>query len=171
METTEQRETLLDTLAEKYHANLTSLPYEDELFMIGIREGKNKFLANLHIHLAKAQLPAGWRDKRYTTDFVTPVALEQLRTKQLKGLEYEHLVPKGAFIQEKCEAKAKTGELTVNFVRDILARYLWTATVTEEEHLRLSRSTMPRWWDKSNIFARYEEAGMKLQVHEKGYMR
>lgn len=171
MKKTEQREILLDTLAEKYYALLISLPYEDELSMIGIQEGKNKFLANLHIYLTKEQLPTGWRDKRYTTDFATPVALEQLRTKQLKGLEYEHLVPQRTFIQAKCEAKAKTEELTVDFVRDILDRYLWTATVTVEEHLRLSRSTMPRGWDQENIFARYEKANLKLEVHEKGYMR
>ncbi|KAF0822184.1 hypothetical protein KIS1582_4050 [Cytobacillus firmus] len=52
--------------------------------MKGIHEGKGKFLANLHIHLATKGLPKRWNDKRYSTDYVTPAALEVPRIIVLK---------------------------------------------------------------------------------------
>jgi hypothetical protein len=125
------REQIHDILADKYYKFLLSLPYEDSYYMKAIHEGKGKFLANLHIYLATKDLPKKHNDKRYSTDFITPRAQEIIRTNSTNGLEYEHLVPKKIYIQDVCEQRAKNGTLTVGYVRDILNRYLWTATVTK----------------------------------------
>ncbi len=61
------------------------------------------------------------------------------------------------------------GSLTEEFVRRIISKCLWTATVTSEEHSLLSRRIMPSDWDKNNIKARYEYAGITLLEHEKNY--
>ncbi|WML32235.1 hypothetical protein RCG24_10515 [Neobacillus sp. OS1-32] len=100
------REFIIQTLAKKYYQFLSALPYHDQLYMKGIHEGKGKFLANLHIHLVTKDLPKKWNDKRYSTDFVTPAALEILKNNSVNGLEYEHLIPKKKYIQDICEQKA-----------------------------------------------------------------
>lgn len=164
------REIIIQTLANKYYQFLGALQYHDQLYMKGIHEGKGKFLANLHIHLATKDLPKKWNDKRYSTDFVTPAALETLKNNSVNGLEYEHLIPKKKYIQDLCEQKAIEGSLTEEFVRDIISQYLWTATVTTQEHKLLSRRVMPSNWDNRNIKARYESAGITLLNHEKEYI-
>ncbi len=147
-----------------------TLSFNDDLFMKGIHEGKGKFLANLHIYLATKNLPKKWNDKRYSTDFVTTAALEVLKTNMVTGLEYEHLIPKKKYIQDICEQKAKDGTLTEDFVRTLLDKYLWTATVTSKEHKSLSRRKMPNNWDNRNINARYIEAGITLLPHQRDYI-
>lgn len=166
-----RREDIISTLASKYYYFLNTLPFNDTLFMKGIHEGKGKFLANLHIYLATKDLPKKWNDKRYSTDFVTPAALEVLKTNTVSGLEYEHLIPKKKYIQDICEQKAKDETLTEDFIRSLLNRYLWTATVTSQEHKSLSRRVMPLNWNQENINARYEEAGITLVSHKRSYMR
>lgn len=166
----QKRENIINILARKYYDFLIVLPYHDHLFMKGIHEGKGKFLANLHIYLATKDLPKKWNDKRYSTDFVTPAAFEILKSNSVNGLEYEHLIPKKKYIQDICEQKAQEGTLTEDFVRCLINRYLWTATVTKEEHKLLSRRVMPMNWDKENIKARYEEAGIILINHNKDYL-
>ncbi|MFT4413439.1 hypothetical protein [Bacillus sp. UMB0728] len=165
-----RREVIINTLASKYYYFLNTLPFDDTLFMKGIHEGKGKFLANLHIYLATKDLPKKWNDKRYSTDFATPTALEVLKTNTVTGLEYEHLIPKKKYIQDICEQKAKDGTLTEEFIRSLLDRYLWTATVTSQEHKSLSRRVMPLNWDQKNINARYEVADIVLVPHKKDYI-
>src|SRR5699024_9826165 len=119
--------------------------------------------------LATSDLPKKWNDKRYSTDFVTPSALEVLKRNSVTGLEYEHLVPKKKYIQDVCEQRAAEGTLTVEFVKDIINKYLWTATVTSNEHNLLTRRTMPSDWDDKNIMARYEQADIILLKNERDY--
>ncbi|MGN5650935.1 hypothetical protein [Bacillus sp. Brlt_9] len=164
------RSQLIKTLSEKYYIFLQSVPFEDELFMKGIGEGKRKFLANLHIYLTTKDLPKGKKEKRYATDYVTPAALDILKRGSTKGLVYEHLVPKSKYIQDVCEEKAKRGELTVDFVYEVLNLYLWTATVTEDEDSKLSTRTMPDDWDETNIKFRYDKSDLELIVHNKDYL-
>jgi hypothetical protein len=163
------RDSIINILANRYYQFLCSLPYQDILYMKGIHEGKGKFLANLHIYLATKDLPKKWNDKRYSTDFVTPAALDILRNNSVIGLEYEHLIPKKKYIQDICEQKAMDGSLTEEFVRNIISQYLWTATVTSQEHKLLSRRVMPSNWDKTNIKARYDYAEIILLEHSKDY--
>ncbi len=93
-----------------------------------------------------------------------------LKTNTVTGLEYEHLIPKKKYIQDICEQKAKDGTLTEDFIRSLLDRYLWTATVTSQEHKLLSRRIMPFNWDQENINARYEVADITLVPHKKDYI-
>jgi len=168
------RDEMIEILADKYVMFLNSLHYDDEFFMVGIREGKNKFFANLHIHLAiknVRQINKNIDKKHYSTDFVTPDALEVLKGNSNAKLTYEHLVPKKKYIQDPCEKKAKEGKLTFDFAKGILNRYLWTATVTKMEDERLLRSTMPDGWDEANIQSRYEYAGIELLSHDKFYQK
>lgn len=165
-----QRNQVIKILSEKYYIFLQSVLFEDELYMKGIGEGKRKFLANLHIYLTTKDLPKGKKEKRYSTDFVTPAALDVLKTGSTKGLVYEHLVPKSKYIQNVCEEKAKAGELTIDFVYEVLNLYLWTATVTEDEDKKLSTRTMPEDWDQTNIKFRYDIFGLKLNEHNKDYL-
>lgn len=160
------REEIIIELSERYYKFLMTLQFDDELYMKGIGEGKRKFLANLHIHLATRGLPV--KQKLFSTDFITPNALEKLEKKDTTGLEYEHLIPKGKYIHDVCEHKAKNGNLTKDFINDLLDRYLWTATVTDVEHKKLKQASMPLDWDSLNIKARYELAAIPLLVHEKG---
>ncbi|MED2737114.1 hypothetical protein [Bacillus toyonensis] len=164
------RNQIIKMLSEKYYIFLQSIPFEDELYMKGIGEGKRKFLANLHIYLTTKDLPKGKKEKRYATDFVTPAALDILKKGSTIGLVYEHLVPKSKYIQDVCEDKAKAGELTVDFVYQLLDLYLWTATVTEYEDTKLSTRTMPDDWDETNIKLRYDISGLDLIEHNKVYL-
>lgn len=164
------REEIVSLLSKKYYEFLISLPYEDALFMKGIHEGKGKFLANLHIYLTTKNLPKKWNDKRYGTDYVTLGALEILQSNNVKELEYEHIIPKKKYIQDVCEERAKEGTLTEEYVNEILMKYLWTATVTKEEHAMLSRRNMPIEWDEEDIFSRYSFANIKLIKHKKEYI-
>lgn len=170
MQTTQtNRDTLIQTLADTYYDFLMSMPYNNDLYMAGIKEGKGKFLSNLTIHLAGKGNPPGWRDKRYTTDYVSPAALDNLKMHAHSGLDYEHIVPKDVYTLQVLEKKAQDGSLTRAFVRDHLAQYWWTATVTHAEHKCLSRKYMPDTWDKETLFARYDEAGIVLLPHRKDY--
>lgn len=161
---------MVKTMAETYYKYLQSLDFDNEYFMAGANEGKRKFLANLHIHLIKKSQPVGWKDRRYFTDYVTKDALEILKRKSANDLVYEHMVPKTKYIQDVCELKAKDNSLTLEFVQELLDKYLWTATVTKAEDRILNKLSMPGGWDLQNIMARYEEAGIELIVHNKDYM-
>ncbi|MCK2000491.1 hypothetical protein MZM54_03670 [[Brevibacterium] frigoritolerans] len=165
-----ERTEMIKIMAETYYKYLLSLDFENEYFMAGANEGKRKFLANLHIHLINKRQPRGWKERRYSTDYVTKDALEVLRGRSCAGLVYEHIVPKTKYIQEICELKAEEKTLTLEFVLGLLEKYLWTATVTQVEDKWLNKLAMPEGWDLNNIKARYEEAGIELMVHNKDYM-
>ncbi|WP_249594324.1 hypothetical protein [Peribacillus frigoritolerans] len=165
-----ERNAMIKIMAETYYKYLHSLDFDDEYFMAGASEGKRKFLANLHIHLIKKTQPTGWKERRFSTDYVTKDALEILKGKSYTGLIYEHMVPKTKYIQEVCELRARGKSLTLEFVMELLDTYLWTATVTEEEDAKLNKVAMPDGWDLINIMARYEAAGIELIVHNKVYM-
>lgn len=157
----------MEVLAKRYYDFLMTLPFDDQIYMQGISEGKRKFLSNAHIYLTTRNLPI--KDKRYTTDFITPSALKIIKTTSIKSsnLQYEHIVPKSKYIHDICEQKAKSKSLSVDFIKDLLTRYYWTATVTETEH-KLLKNT-PKTWDGQNIKIRYENAGISLLPHNLSY--
>ncbi|MGF3065781.1 hypothetical protein [Facklamia sp. P12950] len=164
------RNEILAQLAETYYKFLTLLDYYDEYFMVGIKEGKSKFLSNLNIYLACKNILNSKNNKYYTTDFVTEKALHQLMKEDHKHLIYEHIIPKQRFIQSICENLASKGELKQEFVFNQLNKYLWTATVTKAEDYLLSRTKMPNVWDTSNLLSRYEAANITLIEHDKSYL-
>jgi hypothetical protein len=58
--------------------------------------------------------------------------------------------------------------LTEEAVKDILTRYFKVMLVTHEEHALLNasgvRSTMPKDWDRVNVFSRYEAVGIQCSL-------
>lgn len=55
-------------------------------------------------------------------------------------------MPKGPYIKEPCEERAQWGTLRLAFIRDLLDRYWYVATVTTEENDRLASREMPPGW-------------------------
>ncbi|MGS2776966.1 hypothetical protein ACVBAX_06260 [Robertmurraya sp. GLU-23] len=139
--------------------------------MKGMGEARNKFLANIHITTTKEYLPYRYKDWRYSTDFVSAKALELLKMRKWgeKELVFEHIVPKSRYIKVECESAAERGEISPDFIYNLLLKYYWTATIHEEENGRLEKDNMPDGWDGINIFARYNKAKVELLKHDKSY--
>src|SRR5699024_12547433 len=96
------RDEMIEILAAKYVMFLNSLHYDDEFFMVGIREGKNKIFANLHIHLSiknVRQINKNIDMKHYSTEFVTTDALVILKRNSNAMITYELLDPMKKYIQ------------------------------------------------------------------------
>lgn len=169
---TPSREEIMRILAENYYFFLKNLPFENDIYLEGMGEARNKFLANLHITITKKYLPKKRKDWRYTTDYISVRALELLKrgTWNSGELIYEHMVPKTRYIKEVCEKQAKTGEISPEHIYQLLIKYFWTATIHGEENKLLSKSMMPNDWDGENIFARYNSAKITLIEHDKTYL-
>ncbi|MGE6756023.1 hypothetical protein ACQKFO_21715 [Rossellomorea sp. NPDC071047] len=165
------REKVMNLLAENYYYFLHTLPYDNKLYMEGMREARGKFLANLHISLLKNHLPYKHKERFYSTDYVSLKALELLQNKNWNSneLRYEHMIPKKRYIQDQCEEWARGGLISKDKIYNLLIKYFWTATIHKDEDALLSRTKMPDNWDKSNIFSRYEDVGIELLSHNKEY--
>ncbi len=73
----------------------------------------------------------------------------------------EHVVPKMAIVNRLMDMEP----LTAPEITKVLSSHFMVMLVTREEHSRLNasglRSTMPREWDGSDIFARYAAVGIE----------
>ena len=73
----------------------------------------------------------------------------------------EHVVPKMDIVNRLMDMKP----LTTATISELLTNHFMVMLVTHEEHARLNasglRSTMPREWDGSDIFARYAAVGIE----------
>jgi hypothetical protein len=73
----------------------------------------------------------------------------------------EHVVPQMAIVNRLMELEP----LTTAAISELLSSWFTVMLVTHEEHTRLNasglRSTMPRDWDGSKIFARYAAVGIE----------
>jgi len=165
------REETMQKLAQNYYYFLKSLPFSNTLYMNGMKEARNKFLANLHIVIMKEYLPRGYKNWRYSTDFVSERALALLKKRKWgKGeLVYEHIVPKTEFITRVCEQAAEDNEISTELIYNLLMKYFWTATIHKDENVLLPKDTMPTGWNKENVFARYNEVNIELIPHNKSY--
>lgn len=150
------RDEMLQRLATAYFKVLSSVDWGDPLVIAGMREGLNKFLSNAHLALFNGG------NKYHKTHWVSANALDRLHRRQHGGLVWEHLVPKTVYIQEPCERCARDGELNREFISDRLGKYWHLATITKDEDQELHPTQMPDGWDKVNVHARYEAAGIKL---------
>src|SRR5437773_1673703 len=104
-------------LAEAYCKFLNGLDWSDEILVKGTQEGRNKFLSNAFA----SQFPK--KHKHHKTHLISEAALKQLHAKNYDELIYEHLVPKQEYVQKPCEDLARKGELTVEFVLQLLNQY------------------------------------------------
>lgn len=143
-------------VANAYFKLLNSIDWKDDLLLSGLREGLNKFLSN-------AFLKINSRHKYHQADFYSKEAIQKILNDDYINLVYEHMVPKTKYIQQPCESKARTGELTLDIVLDLLERYWKIAVVTKDEDSKLERSRMPAGWDKTDVRARYVSAGVLLE--------
>jgi hypothetical protein len=152
----EQRLAGIEKLARAYFKLLSSIDWEDPVLVGGLREGLNKFLSNAHLASFRGY------NKYHKTHFVSRQALHHLESRLRRGLVWEHLVPRKLYIQEPCERQARERALTLDFIRDRLAKFWYLASITNEEDRLLPRLTMPANWDGNDVLARYEAAGLTL---------
>jgi hypothetical protein len=143
-------------MASAYYKLLTRIDWQDQAFVAGIREGLNKFLTCVYLRHSFQG-----KKKHHTTHYVSADALECLQVGEYSDLVFEHTVPKQQYIQEPCEERARSGDLTVEYIERLLMRYWRLASVTKAEDFRLP-PRMPDGWDGNDCFARYEIAGIVL---------
>ncbi len=155
-----ERKELLDNMAVRYCKLLNAIDWSDKFFIAGLREGLNKFLSNTMI-----ALNGGPKSKYWMGDYYSDAALVKIKNDDANGLVFEHMVPKQKHIQDWAEGEAQKRKIEVGPVRERLEKYWWLAVITAEEDKQLTRTKMPDGWDKDpiNIFARYEQAGIKLK--------
>lgn len=152
----QQRLAGAEDLARAYFKLLSSLDWDDPLLVGGLREGLNKFLSNAHLASFRGS------NKYHKTHLISPTALRQLESGRPGQLVWEHLVPKGLYIQGPCELQARARTLTLEFVFEQLRKFWHLATITIEEDRLLARVRMPEGWDGTNVLARYEAKGLIL---------
>ncbi len=142
-------------MAKAYYKLLTAIDWNDAVVLAGIREGLNKFLTSVYLKYCFKGTKL-----HYTTHYASERASAKMQQNDYTGLAFDHMVPKDHY-QKKCEKRAAAGNLTVEYIEDLLTRYWFLATITSEEHSRLSRTNPPDW-DGEDILARYNEARIDL---------
>ncbi len=145
----------LEKVAASYVKLLSSLDWNDRVLIGGLAEGLNKFLSNAFMKLHSG-------GKYYQGDFYSVRAISKIKAGDLKGLIYEHMVPKDKYIQKVCEERAVQGLLDLDFVVEILRKYWRIAVISKEENGLLVSRQMPKDWDEVNIFHRYHDKGIGL---------
>lgn len=155
----------LSVLANKYTKLLTSIDLNDELLIAGISEGLNKFLSNIYLKIS--HLP-----KYYTGDYYTKDAINKLSNRDFNSLILEHMIPKQEYIQNICIDEEKkqriiNKHIDESFIKRILNKYWWIAIITKDENYKLMKNTMPKDWDFSDIFLRYNSADIELYERNK----
>lgn len=105
-----------------------------------------------------------------TADYISDAARDLIdqfgvnhRINSKTPFRYEHMVPKNEYILKPLKAKAAKGTLTKKHVKDLLEKYYYVACITIEEDSKLSKTSMPKKWDKQDIKARYTTAGIELK--------
>lgn len=148
-----------EKLASAYFKLLTSIDWNDEILISGLIEGLNKFITNayLKMHIGK--------NKYFKSHYISIAAEKKLQNKDLKGLVFEHVIPKEEYIQKPCEKLAREGALTEEFILELLNKYWIIATITKEEDKRLSAKIMPKNWDGADVFERYNQANIELKIN------
>jgi hypothetical protein len=152
------REEVLAKAAVTYLEFLLSINWENELFLLGINEGKNKFLSNLYISMLK-------KNKYLISNYYSKEAAIKLKQNDFRDLVFEHMIPKQKYIQSPCEKIAQmeiSYEEKLNLIRMNLNEkwHIATITKTENKTLKLGK-TMPLN-QENNIFARYEKFNIEL---------
>ncbi len=153
------RDEMLTRMSNAYYellVHLTPAIRKNADVKTGIREGLGKFLSNVCIALVG----------KANTDYYSEDACKKLQAGEKSGLEYEHIVPKKIYQDEIADQFMNKKGITVAEIKEILARYWYTATITKSEHSRLSRQSMPEGWDGRDVLARYRKAAIPLMTRE-----
>jgi len=153
------RSSIIKTLSETYFIFLQKMEWNNELYLSGIREGKNKFLSNTYLHLCKGK----YSISNYQSKEALSILNGENDIQKSGNLVFEHMVPKDRYIQKPCEDMAKLGVLTTDFIYDLLEKYWFIATITkQEEKLLKTAKVMPNDWESKGHFARYENTKIEL---------
>jgi len=148
-------------IAEAYHKFLADIDWGNKFYIKGIRYSRRNFLTDAFL--------GTYGDKKYNCgDYYSPTAWEIMESsnKSAGKLIFEHMVPKAKYILKPCEKKAESGDLTLDFIEEILRKYWKIAIITTEENKRLDSKSMPANWNKKDISARYTEAGVIIEPRE-----
>ncbi|MFT4413373.1 hypothetical protein ACLM5H_05890 [Fredinandcohnia humi] len=101
-----------------------------------------------------------FKGKHSMSDYITPNAKKVIESGNIsKNLIYEHMIPKNLYIKQISEITL-AGQLTEEFIHDLLIKYYFVCTVTKEEDDNLPSIQMDYDWDGTNPFYRYEKAGI-----------
>lgn len=145
----------LKKIAIAYQKLLVAIDWDDEILVAGMQEGLNKFLSNALIFMNK-------KNKYKQADYYSKEAIEKLKKNDMRGLVFEHMVPKTRYIQGPCIEEAKQNRLTIDFIVNLLNKYWKIAVITIDQDKMLLRTKMPNNWDQEDIFARYRAVGIEL---------
>jgi hypothetical protein len=152
------RSEIIKTMSDVYFDFLKSIKWENEFYLKGISEGKNKFLSNAYLSLYGA--------KHEICNYHSKEALIILSNPELNKsgkLIFEHMVPKQKYIQKPCEDVAIKGGLNKEYIYKLLYDYWFIAMITVEEEKMLKTSkVMPKDWDKKDHKARYNNTKIEL---------
>ncbi|MEG1188337.1 MAG: hypothetical protein RR259_11245 [Odoribacter sp.] len=149
---------LLNRIAESYYKLLTCIDWKDQLMVSGLNEGLNKFISNAFL----SSFPQG-TNKYLKAHYISKEARKKINAGDFENLIFEHIIPKQKYIQEPCIAKAKAGDLNIEYVQNLLNKYWHIATITKEEDKGLPKFQMPKNWDGEDIFFRYRDTGIELE--------
>ncbi len=154
-----KRQEIITLLSNIYFEFLKSIKWENELYLKGIKEGKNKFLSNTYLHICGGK----YGISNYHSKEALFILNNQKDLNRSGKLVFEHMVPKDKYVQKPCEEMAKAGELTINNIYSLLNKYWFIATITKEEEKTLKTSrVMPNDWEKKGHFARYDNTKIEL---------
>lgn len=145
-------------LVASYIKLLKAVDLNDPIVFKGIREGLNKFLSNAYL----AQPGHKYELGHYYSD----AAFEKVKNKDWSDLVFEHMVPKHKYIQKPCMDMAKSGKIDEEKVKVLVDKYWKIAIITKQEDKLLKGKSMPKGWDKEDVFYRYTKAGIKLTSKE-----
>ena len=148
-----------EIIANSYYKLLTTIDWDDEVLLLGLKEGLSKFISNAYIGINKK---TNKQIKYLQGDYYTEEALNKIENNDFTGLIYEHMIPKSTYIQKPCVEMARNGKLTVQIIIELLSKYWKIAVITKEQDKLLSRTKMPDDWDGEDIFARYRRANIYL---------
>ena len=151
-----------EILARVYFNKLTKIDWNDEYEVLSEGEWINKIVGHLFLILKRKQGVPKYRGTHYVSEAAAAILKSTSKNSFKNSLVFEHMVPKNEYFVKPCVERAKNNTLTIEFIKDLLDRYLKLATITKEEDRRLAPTKMPKDWDGIDIFSRYNEAGIKL---------
>ncbi len=148
--------------------------YNDHSFIseAGIKSFDKNIRKKLRKSIREKYKIKGKLDHRVEVDFFSEKAWDYFKKNGLKKCEgnlflrYEHIIPKKRYIQEPIENLAKNPSEFVfklkDEIKERIQEYYYVALITISEDKELLKNEMPDDWDGKNIFARYENSGIKL---------
>ena len=84
----------IQIIAGSYYKLLTTIDWDDEVLLLGLKEGLSKFVSNAYIEINKKTHK---QTKYLQGDYYTEEALDKIKNNDFSGLIYEHMIPKSTY--------------------------------------------------------------------------